>query len=247
MKAYRILILFAGSILILTTSACGIGGNYIPADSLAKSVGNFKLVSPANSVAIGNKLKLIPIIFQPNGQTPTNPNIEWKVSDEKLAKIDKDGTVTGIGDGNIIVTAKYNGQETTINLLVTKTDANGGKDGKGTTIASNPADLSKIKNIIIKLPTEASPVVDYNIDKLDGTLTFMAQAKDVDNMPLNEITFTWSSSNQSVATVNSTGVVTALASGTTNIIATAGDKTSNIIRVTVPNGKANVNVDFQGD
>lgn len=262
MKANKLLILLTGGIVALSFSACGAGGNYIPADYLAKAIESFKLVPPSQSFAVGDKFKLIPVIVQADGQSPLNPPIEWKISDEKIAKIDKDGTITAISDGSVIVTAKLNGQETTTVINISKTPVVPSPSGSltpgaaspsvspgapGTEVKNNPTTLSKIKSIIVKLPTETVPVVDYNIDRIDGTLTFAAQAIDADNKPLSDVTFTWSSSDTTIALVNSTGVVTALASGSSNIIVTAGDKTSNIVRVIVPQGKINVNVNFQGD
>jgi uncharacterized protein YjdB len=47
-------------------------------------------------------------------------------------------------------------------------------------------------------------------------------------------TLTWSSSSPSVATVNSSGLVTGVASGSTNITASASGYTSNISTITVP-------------
>lgn len=251
MNANRTLIKLASLALILTNSACGAGGNYIPSDSISTSIESFKVVSPANSIAVGNTVKLTSLILQANGQVPTNPDITWAVSDDKVAKVEKDGTVTGIADGNVTITAKYAGKEATTTLSVTKLpDAGSGnniQNPQNPTIQANPALLSLIKNIVIKLPTQTSPSADYNIDLLGSTLPFNATAYDENNKPLSGITFSWSSSNEGVARVNAKGVVTGLSTGATNIIATAGDKVSNIARVIILNGKANINVNFQGD
>lgn len=250
MNAYKTIITFAGTLLILSTSACGIGGNYVPANSLSTSVESFKLVSPTNILAVGNKLKITPVILQANGQLPTNPAIEWKVSDDKLATIEKDGTITALADGNVVITGKYNGKEATTTLSLSKLPPSGNddfKDPKGTTIQANPALLSLIKNIVIKTSEQSAPSADYNIDSIEKPTPFQVVAYDENNKPLSGITFSWSSSNETVAKVTSKGVVTAYASGSSNIIATAGDKVSNIARVIVLNGKANINVNFQGD
>src|SRR5687767_2059211 len=103
MNAYRTLITLASGVVIMAVSACGAGGNYVPANSIATSVESFRVVSPANSLVVGNKLKLTPLIIQLNGEVPVNPEIEWKVSDEKKATIDKDGTITALAEGNITV------------------------------------------------------------------------------------------------------------------------------------------------
>jgi uncharacterized protein YjdB len=248
-NTYRTLITLASSVIIMSLSACVVGGNYVPADSVAKAVETFQVISPSNNLTVGNQIKLTPVIRQADGNSPENPEIVWTVSDEKIAKVEKDGTITALADGNITITAKYKDQSASTTLAINKAPAvpTDIKEPQGPTIQANPALLSLIKNIVIKLPNEATPVTDYNFESLDVPLNFQVQAFDADNKVISGITFSWSSSNTTVATVSNTGKVTALASGTSNIIATAGDKTSNLIRVIVPNGKINVNVNFQGD
>ncbi len=57
------------------------------------------------------------------------------------------------------------------------------------------------------------------------TQQFTAVAQDAGGNPISGVTFTWSSSNTSIATVNgSTGLATAVAVGTATITATAGGK-----------------------
>jgi beta-glucanase (GH16 family) len=55
-------------------------------------------------------------------------------------------------------------------------------------------------------------------------------------------TLTWSSSNTSVATVNSSGLVTAVSAGTANITASSGGITSNTSVVTVNKPISNINI-----
>lgn len=250
MNAYKTIIKLAGAVIILSTSACGVGGNYIPANSISTSVESFKLVSPSNSLVVGNKLKITPVIVQANGQLPVSPDVQWKVSDGKLATVEKDGTVTALTDGNVVITGLYNGKEATTTLAFSKLPPSGNdvlKNPQGTTIQANPALLSLIKNIVIKQAEQSAPTGDYNIDSLETPTPFQVVAYDENNKPLSGITFTWSSSNENVAKVDTKGVVTTYSSGASNIIATAGDKVSNIARIIVLNGKANINVNFQGD
>ena len=54
-----------------------------------------------------------------------------------------------------------------------------------------------------------------------GTQQFTATAKDQDGIEMIDVTFDWSSSNETVGTVNQTGYFTALAAGTTTVTAAA--------------------------
>lgn len=70
------------------------------------------------------------------------------------------------------------------------------------------------------------------------TLQFTATAKDSAGNTLSGATFTWASSNTDVATINSTGLVTAKAAGAVNITASSGGITSSAVAlmVTDPGG-----------
>jgi hypothetical protein len=65
-----------------------------------------------------------------------------------------------------------------------------------------------------------------------STQTISATKLDQNSSPITA-TLTWNSSNTSVATVSSSGVVTPLTAGTTNITATSGGITSNTTTITV--------------
>ena len=68
-----------------------------------------------------------------------------------------------------------------------------------------------------------------------GTVQLTAQARDKRNKPVSGATFTWSSSNASVATVSSSGLVTGVAAGSATITATtAGVSGTSAITVTSP-------------
>jgi len=68
---------------------------------------------------------------------------------------------------------------------------------------------------------------------IGNTLQFTATAFDANNTPVTSANFTWVSSDPAVATVASTGLATGLVAGATNITATSGTITSNIVALTV--------------
>lgn len=224
--------------IILLSNSCISGGNYVPSSFIDDKLSLFKLISPLSELDIGKQVKIIPVITNLDGSIPDKPNLVWKLSDNTIASIDKDGNLMGLKDGKVTVTAIYNGKQTSLDINIKKA---------GMDINNNPAQVSKIRKIIVKLLTEETPLIDYNISKLDDTLQFEAIAYDNDNKKIDDLTFTWTTSNNTIAEVNSLGLVKALSTGNTNIIATVGDKNSNIVRIIVPNGQASLNVDFQGE
>lgn len=77
-----------------------------------------------------------------------------------------------------------------------------------------------------------SPAAPPSLASLGATVQFAAQARDAAGAAVSA-TITWSSSNPAAATVNASGLVTAVANGTTNITATASGVPSTSVAVTV--------------
>jgi len=75
-------------------------------------------VRPANtSVYIGGQEKLTAKVLDYDGKVIENVPIAWTVSNEKIATVEK-GTVTGIDEGEVVVTAKGLGLEGQSNIRV---------------------------------------------------------------------------------------------------------------------------------
>lgn len=84
-------------------------------------------------------------------------------------------------------------------------------------------------------PEVASIVLTPDAPKITvgGTQPFTAVAKDKDGKTISGVSFTYTSSDTSKATINGAGVATGVAVGTSNITAKAGSKTSNAVTLTV--------------
>ena len=83
------------------------------------------------------------------------------------------------------------------------------------------------------------------LDALGSTFQLTASLTDQDGEPITDQSATWSSSDEQVATVSTTGLVTAVSNGTATIGATAGGVTASAT-VTVAQGVASIQV-FAGD
>ncbi len=83
------------------------------------------------------------------------------------------------------------------------------------------------------------------LDALGATFQLTASLTDQDGEPITDQSATWSSSDEQVATVSTTGLVTAVSNGTATIGATAGGVTASAT-VTVAQGVASIQV-FAGD
>lgn len=115
-------------------------------------------------------------------------SVTWKSSNKKIAKVNSKGVVTGLKKGTVKITATSK-----VNKKVKKSVTIKVKDLKPTSVSLNKSTSSLNPGSTVTLKATVKPVGLYN--------------KGV----------TWTSSNTSVATVDSKGKVTAKAFGTTTI------------------------------
>ncbi|HIR27697.1 MAG TPA: Ig-like domain-containing protein [Candidatus Choladousia intestinigallinarum] len=125
----------------------------------------------------------------------TNKNVTWYSSNTSVASVDSSGKVTANGVGTTTITA---------------TAADGSKVSKSCTISVTEPTL-KVSSIIIRGAKSLKKGQSL-------TLTATVSPSNATNKKV-----TWRSSNNSVATVSSSGKVTAKGAGTARITATAAD------------------------
>lgn len=164
------------------------------------AVTEVKFTSTVTEVTAGETITLEATVSPENA---TNKTVTWTSSDATVATV-KEGVVTGVKAGEATITASAGGKNATVKVTVKVAATSGGET---TTIAVTEVKItSTVKEVtageIITLTAEVSPA-----DATDKTVT-------------------WTSSNESVATVDSTGKVTGVAAGTATITAKAGEKTA---------------------
>jgi trimeric autotransporter adhesin len=154
------------------------------------------VVSPsAPNVNVGQTAQLTATPLSSTGQTLTGRATTWSTSAATVATVSSAGLVTGVGAGTATVTATIEG-----------------KSASATVTVQVP-----ISSITMS-PSSATVNVAW-------TTTLTATARNSNNNAIPGVQFTWSSSNTSVATVSSSGVVTGVAPGSATITASAGGKT----------------------
>jgi uncharacterized protein YjdB len=160
-------------------------------------------VSPNTAnTTTGQTVKLTAVGRDGAGNAITGSSFAWTSSNTSVASVDASGLVTGVAPGNVTVTATA-----------------GGKSGTAQVSVTNP-----IASVTVS-PASASVTAGQSTP-------LTATAKDAGGVVLSSRSFTWSSSNPSVASVNSSGVVSGVTSGTATITATAEGK-SGTAQVTV--------------
>lgn len=131
-----------------------------------------------------------------NPEDATDASLTWTSSKPSVAKVDSNGLVTALAAGTAVITAKAN-------------DGSGKKATCSITV-ENPVVLVAAVELNM---TEATILTGETVQ-----LTAVVTPSDATDASL-----TWSSSDETIATVDENGLVTALAAGTAVITATTND------------------------
>ncbi len=256
-----ILILLAS---ILALPACSNNDNPINTPSVdntnpSNNQGVALLIEPGNvDLQVGASMQVTALLNQ-DGDIKRDLPTTWVSLNPEIVSIDANGKITALKPGNTRVKAQSLGNEALILVSVTPASASNGASPAPTTGGATPAtpdasvqgddsetspELAKLRTIVIKPENEAVQPTLFKFSRLGEQRQFVAIGKDSEAQDISSLTFSWSSSDENVATVNSTGVVTAVATGTTNLIASAGNVTSNIVQVVVQEGTIRANIRF---
>ncbi|MDH3480047.1 MAG: Ig-like domain-containing protein, partial [Gemmatimonadota bacterium] len=153
------------------------------------------VLTPAAAVVdVGRTAQLTATLKDAAGNELTDRTVTWSSTDEAVALVDGTGLVTGQGAGSATVTATCEGHSGSSTVSVTATQA---------PVAS-----------VEVAPASGSVSVG-------GSLQLTATLKDAAGNELTGRAVTWASSNDAVAKVSASGLVTAMAAGSATIIATS--------------------------
>jgi uncharacterized protein YjdB len=154
-------------------------------------------VSPATaSLVIGSTVQLSATTKDASGNTLTGRTVTWSTSDASIASVDANGLVTANALGSATITATSETKTATAQITVTV------------------APVAKV---------DVSPATVTVA--LNATTQLTATTSDASGRVLTGRTVTWSSSDQTKATVDANGLVKGLAYGQVTITATSEGKT----------------------
>ena len=158
-------------------------------------------INPGASLlgAIGDTLQLVVVGLDSNGNAVEDFDlaVTWSSSDDGVATVTSEGLVTTTGNGTAQITARA---------------------GSLTAVATVTVSQSVLRIVIT--PMEAS------LTALGETFQFMAEAFDINGHAVEDAELTWRSSDESVATVTSEGLVTARGNGTAEISVHQNDRSA---------------------
>ena len=141
----------------------------------------------------GESLMLLAKVYPDNA---SNSSVNWKSTNTAVATVDEEGNVTAVSKGTATIRAEA-------------------KDGSGKYATCSVTVKRPVSSIVLN---KSSLVLSRGASAVTETLTATVSPSDANNKSV-----TWTSSNTSVATVSSSGVVTGKARGTATITVEASD------------------------
>ena len=182
-----------------------IGGKFIDATvKIILPVSKIQVITPSQTLQVGSTLQLQYILLGADNSAISGRTVNFSSSDPTVLSVNGQGAVTAISVGTATVTL--------------------GVEGKLATIA-----FTVEKQLVSSI--RMAPAIPQ-LMRVGGKLQLTATPLDNSNQPIPDKTVAWSSFNPSVASVSSSGLVTALVPGTTTIFAEADNRTASL-QVTV--------------
>ena len=186
--------------------------------TVAQEVSTIALTPAADTLVAGDTLRLAAEATDANGNAVAGAQFAWATSDTAVAAVDARGLVTGVGVGEVEITATSSGVTGRATLMVVAPAP--------TTVAITPATVG--------------------LAALGDTVRLAAEVRDQLGRVMERESAAWASGDTLVATVDSTGLVTAAANGTATITAMAGEASGTAV-VTVMQSVALVEVSPSAD
>lgn len=158
--------------------------------------------SSATLNAIDQTVQLAPVVLDENGAEIADASVTWTSGAVDVATVSDQGLVTAVNNGSAVITAQ-----------------------SGSLSASASITVSQVPvRIVIERPPPGGELMQTDT----GQFILVATVQDRNGHPVVGAEVTWSSSDESVATINDQGVVTEVSSGRTQITARSGDLSDSV-------------------
>ena len=191
-----------GSATLTATAGAATGSATVTVDQAVSAV---SVTAAASAIMEGDTLRFAAHATDANGHAVADAEFVWASADPGVATVDATGLVTGVAAGTTEITATSSGVTGRVPVSVE---------------AATPVPRS------VTVTPSAATLAPGDTVRLE------AEAFDADGQPVHGLTFTWSSDDPSVARTDQSGLVTAVAGGTTEITA-ATDSAQGTAAITV--------------
>jgi serine/threonine protein kinase len=180
----------------------------VPLPVAPVAIAAVELSPAALTIEAGQSATVVATLIGSDKSTVTGRAIAWSSSDERVVRVGNDGTVTAIAKGSATITATAEGRKASLKATVAE-------------------GIVPVNAVTLVPGSKALRVGDV--------VTWLAAARDARGKELTGRAIAWSSSAPQVASVSATGVITALAPGSTEIrVEVEGKSASAVITVSAP-------------
>ena len=200
----------------ITATAGGVSGTATV--TVAQTVSAVAVSPATDTLVAGDTLRLAAEATDANGHAVAESEFEWASSDTLVARVDDSGLVTGAAAGEAEITATSSG-------------------------VTGRAELT----VVAPAPTTVAVTPDSVVFTAIGqTEELSAEVRDQSGRPMVGVAVSWSSSDTTIAAVDSAGLLTATGIGITAVTATVGE-VSGAAFVTVEQSAGSVIVSPRAD
>lgn len=165
------------------------------------------------SVIVGRTLQLIAAPLDANGGSLAGRVVTWSSSNASMASVSSTGLVTGVSAGRVTITATSEGKSGTSTITST---------------------LAPVDTVTV---TPAAPTIASG-----QTVQLSTRLADASGNTLSGRTITWNSDQPAIATVNASGLVTGVGTGTARITAASEGKSGTSLVSVTPVPVASISI-----
>ena len=171
--------------------------------------------SSVSLASVGQTVELAATVLDQRGNPLTGIPVTWTSGAPAIASVDTNGSVTALANGNAIITATAGAASGTAEVTV-----------------------NQVAAAVVVVPDSVT------FSSIGDSVTVVATVLDANDNAIPDARVAWASADPSIASVDSAGLVTAVARGSTPVSATAGDATDSVV-VTVIQSPATMSLQPQ--
>lgn len=179
---------------VTITAAAGASASGTAVIAVSQTAAIVTLSPSADTLVTGDTVRATAEAFDANGHAMKAAGISWSSSDPAVARVDSTGLVTALSPGEAEITGSSGGGSGHMTLLV---------------IAPTPTAILLTPDSLV-------------LSALRDTVRVAAEVFDQAGGVIEGVVVSWSSADESVAAVDSTGLIVAISLGMTAVTASAG-------------------------
>src|SRR5437879_8390540 len=202
----------------------------LPGRAVAQNVSEVQVAPPTVTVKVGERSGLLATAFDRAGNVIPTVRFIWSSNNVSVAKVDNDGTVTGVAGGVAIVEARVGPRRGQGAVQVIGAPSAGTQAGAPPQTTARPTDGTGGVDPLAGQPPGTGPASVMRIEPptvyllpSENTRVVPRALKD-DGAPAAPVAVTWKSLRPDIASVDQNGVIVALApgQGTVQVTSTSG-------------------------